>query len=182
MIVWTTKPRLRDYADQPQCYKPPSPLTQRQRDRLDMASGAITVLVAVLVLSALAHCQDFPDAPEPQHNRTFSREYLIAYSVNAGVRVADAAVTCHSASRPNFHELTAPSQTCAGISAWVMAGVPAQIATVALLNHYHHYKAARWAAWFYPAIDVPGLIYTATNQRPIVYRTPPPPMAATKGR
>lgn len=174
------KPRLSDYADQPQCLKPPLPLTQRQQDRLDVTTGALTVIVAVLVLSALARCQELPDAPEPQHS-TFSREYVTAYSVNAAVRVADAAVTCHSASRPNFHEYTAPSQGCAGISAWVLAGVPAQIATVALLNHFHRYRAARVAAWLYPSIDAGSLIYSATNQYPIVPRGAPK-LTATKGR
>lgn len=121
------------------------------------------------VLAVVAHCEEpLPNAPEPQQtHRLITREYTAAFAANVGLRIYDVVSTCATTDKPNFREHTTPSQTCGGIAAWNLSMVPAQVAVVAALEHYHHHKLARVAAWAFPVADIPAIIYTATHQNQV---------------
>jgi len=132
----------------------------------DRAGICFTVLTSLLLASAtLAHAGELPNAPSAdrqQAARLFSRQNVAAFTINAGLRTADAALTCRNLNRGG-REYEAPMQTCAANAAFQLAMIPAQIGAVKLLQHYHHYKLARIAAWGFPAADAPSVVYSATH-------------------
>ena len=126
------------------------------------------LILAVALIAINAHCESLPDAPvqgtPPEtHHTLFTREYKIAFSSNAALRVTDAIVTCHNLTLYHGREYLMPMQNCAGNAAWQLGMIPAQIGTVALLEHYHHHKLARVAAWAFPAVDLPSVIYSLAH-------------------
>lgn len=164
MSMYYWKPRLRDYADQPQCWKKDKRdayLNEKEENRAILI--ALTLAIVVF-LSIAAHCGELPNAPEPQTAPVFTRTNVLLFSANAGLRITDAVATCQDFGRPLHHELTLPFQSCAGVAAWNLAMIPAQVGTVALLQHWHHNKLARVAAVAFPMVDVPSVIWTLTHE------------------
>ena len=123
------------------------------------------ILASLLLLASASLAGELPNAPSAdrqQAPRLWSKENVTAFAVNAGLRTADAALTCRNLNAGG-REYEAPMQTCAGNAAFQLAMIPAQIGAVKLLQHYHHYKLARIAAWGFPAADAPSVIYSATH-------------------
>ena len=116
--------------------------------------------LVILLLTGTLVAAEIPDAPQPQHTRLWSRQNIVAFSLNAGLRVADSAVTCQNLSHGG-HEFSLPMQSCGGVTAWNLSMVPAQIGAVYLLQRTGHHKLARITAWGFPAADVPSLAYSA---------------------
>ena len=123
------------------------------------------ILASLLLLASASLAGELPNAPSAdrqQAPRLWSKENVTAFAVNAGLRTADAALTCRNLNAGG-REYEAPMQTCAGNAAFQLAMIPAQIGAVKLLQHYHHYKLARIAAWGFPVVDAPSVVYSATH-------------------
>ena len=144
-------------------------MTEREENRI---VAILTLLAIVVFLTVTAKCGELPKAPEPQTEHLFSRTNVLLFSANAGLRVTDSVVSCQSAGYPHWKEQALPFQSCGVITAWNLAMIPAQIGTVALLQHFHHNKLARIAAVAFPAVDLPSVIYTATHKGS--FRAPAP--------
>jgi hypothetical protein len=100
----------------------------------------------------------------PQETHKFwDTQQIIGQSLNAGIHVADAVVTCQHSGQLGFHELTAPSQTCGGIAAWTMLAVPASIGTSALLHRTGHHRLERYAPYIYAGAGGFGFGFTFTH-------------------
>jgi len=125
------------------------------------------ILASLLLLASASLAGELPNAPSAdrqQAPRLWSKENVTAFAVNAGLRTADAAITCRGFNNtPGWREHELPSQSCAGTATMILVSVPAQIGAVWLLQHYHHYKLARIAAWGFPAVDAPSVVYSATH-------------------
>ena len=125
------------------------------------------ILASLLLLASASLAGELPNAPSAdrqQAPRLWSRENVTAFAVNAGLRVADTAITCHGLnSVKGWREYELPTQSCGPAAGMILASVPLQIGAVWLLQHYHHYKLARIAAWGFPAADAPSVIYSATH-------------------
>ena len=111
------------------------------------------LLLLVLALSTSLLAGELPNTPSADRTpKLLTRENVIAFSLNAALRSADAVITCRNLASGGV-EWTAPSQSCAGTTAWVMSGVPIQIVGVWFLQRTGHRKMARVLAWGMPASD-----------------------------
>ena len=122
-----------------------------------------TILI-VLTLSASLIAGEMPNAPSAERKpKLFSRENVIAFTLNTALRAADSAATCSNLSHGKV-EWTAPTQSCAGTAAWTMSGVPVQILGVWMLQRTGHRKIARVLAWGMPASDAVYLSISLANR------------------
>ena len=128
---------------------------------------AIVELALVATLALTCRCETpLPDAPVPvspaeTHQKFFTRENVIAFSLNVGIRSVDSALTCRNLANGG-HEFVNQTQSCAGNVALIMSVVPLQMICVKLAgpNHRKIAAACRWGA---PISDVPAVVYSATH-------------------
>lgn len=95
--------------------------------------------------------------------KLLTKENVIAFSLNAGLRTADAVLTCQNLSH-GAREYSAPFQSCAGVSMWTLSGIPAQVFGVWMLQKHGHRKMARLLAWGMPVSDAGYLAVTVKNR------------------
>ena len=162
------KPHLRDYADQPQVWKPERSLSAYEERKADRIAWILVALAIVTFLCVTARCETLPDAPvlgqpEAIHARLLTREFISAIAVNAGLRVTDAVITCHNLG-VGGHEYMLPTQSCAGASAWVLSGIPVQVLGVWAFERTGHHKLARIVAWGMPASSAISVTFSATKK------------------
>ena len=162
-----TKTRLRDFAaDLPQAYKPDRPLTVQDEQRATRIAWILVALAIVVFLTVTAHCETLPDAPAlgtpaETHQRLFTRENLVAFSLNVGIRSVDVYITCHNLGSGG-HEFVNQTQSCAGNAAMILSVVPLQMVCVKLAQPNHR-KIAAFCRWGAPVSDVPSVIYSLSH-------------------
>lgn len=96
-----------------------------------------------------------PAKPAEPH-RFFDRENMIGFSIHAAVRAVDATQTCVAISH-GAHETWLPIKGCAGIAAYSLSMVPAQIGTSYLLHRRGYHKLERLSPYMWAAPSVAGI-------------------------
>jgi len=96
-----------------------------------------------------------PSEPPAPH-RFFDRANVIGFSIHAAIRAADAAQTCVMLGR-GAHESWLPIKGCAGIAAYSLSMVPAQIGTSYLLHRHGYYRLEHWLPYFWAAPSAVGI-------------------------
>lgn len=100
-----------------------------------------------------------PVPEQTMTHRFFDRENLIGMAVHAAVRTADAVQTCTMLGR-GAREAWLPMKGCAGITAYSLAMVPAQIGNAYLLHRTGHHKLERWMPYVWAAPSAAGIAYS----------------------
>lgn len=86
----------------------------------------------------------------------FDRANLIGFSMHAAVRAADAAQTCAMLGK-GAHEAWLPMKSCAGITAYSLSMVPAQIASSYMLHRSGHHMLEKWMPYLWAAPSAAGI-------------------------
>jgi hypothetical protein len=86
------------------------------------------LVVVIVLMSPLALSQEF-----------WTRQQVTWQSVNFATGIADSVNSCEHS---HWVERTAPTQTCAGITAWVMGGKVVELGASVLLSKHGHPKVA----------------------------------------
>jgi hypothetical protein len=124
---------------------------------------------ALLVLISSAFGQSF----EPSnHHQFLDRTGVISLTGSAAVFTADAVTSCRNL-YGGGHEAFLPTQTCAGISAWMASSFAAQTATAYMLHRSGHHRLERIAEFVWASGSVAGISYTFTHQH---HARPAPPV------
>jgi hypothetical protein len=96
-----------------------------------------------------------PAEPVVTH-RLFDRTNRIGFAIHAAIRAADAAQTC-VALRNGAREAWLPMKGCAGIAAYSLSMVPAQIGTSYLLHRRGYHKMERLMPYLWAAPSAAGI-------------------------
>jgi hypothetical protein len=117
------------------------------------------IRAALLAFFALAlGTAQAQDAP----SQFWTRQQIAAQSLNAAVRAADVAQTCYHLGN-GWREAWEPSQSCAGVSLWTLAGVPGSIGTAYLLHRHHHDRLARWTPYIFAVSSTAAIAYSYSH-------------------
>ena len=115
-------------------------------------------MTKLIIIPLLAMCCYAQDAP----SHFWTRQQIVAQSMNAAARAADVAQTCYHL-RNGWREAWEPSQSCTGVAMWTFSGVPASIGTSYLLHRRGHERMARWTPYLFTAGSVAAIAFTYSH-------------------
>jgi hypothetical protein len=142
-------------------------------------------LVTLLLLSAPLFGQHLPDAPSatattptatavgsamPAH-RFLNRPAKFALAGSAALVTADAVLTCRHLAAGG-REVFLPTQSCAGVTAWLAGSFAAETGIAYLLHRTGHHRLERLAEIAAGVSSASGIGYTAAH--PVEAEAPPP--------
>jgi len=138
----------------------------------------IALAVVLTGLCGLMAAEELPEAPSSlavrpasmtqnrprlQRERFWDHGQKAQFSVTLGIRVADAALTCHTIAAGGREDWLSV-HSCAGTSAWILGGQVTQTVAQWLLWKAGHRKLSRWLGWVAVAPNVAGIAYTVKHQ------------------
>ena len=80
-------------------------------------------------------------------SKFWDRQRIASESVAYGLAATDIANTCYSLKVRGWHERWAPTQSCAGVAAWIAAGQAGQTAMSYRAYKHGHMRLSRAIPW-----------------------------------